>query len=188
VETLTWVVFESPAALAVPVALLLFFLLVRWRRGGSPRPLAAAALVSLALFIVQAAVVTAREHAARVLAGIERDLLDRRVEALRAALADDFHTQGLDRERFLDLVRQRIRHIRVHWLQRTGLRIAEREPDRFVVLVSYLAQGSGTEGDGLSRSSWRVAFGRRGGAWKIVEAEPRSLDGIDVRSWERLGR
>lgn len=187
-ETLTWMLFESPGALGVPVALLLFFLLVRWRRGGSPRPLATAALVSLVLFVVQAVVVTPREYAIRILAGVERGLLDRRVEALGDALAEDFHIQGLDRERFLELVRQRIKHIRVHWLQRTGMRIEERAADRFAVLVSYLAHGSDTEGDGLTRSSWRVTFGRRGGAWKIVAAEPRSIDGVDSPSWERIGR
>lgn len=187
-ETVTWVLFESPAALGVPAALVLFFLLVRWRRGGSPRPLAITALVVLALFVAQVVVVTSREHAIRVLVGIERGLLDRRVDALRDALAGDFHTQGLDRDGFLELVRQRIKHIRIHWLQRTGVRVAERGTDRFAVIVSYVAQGSGGEGDGLTRSSWRVAFARRGGQWKIVEVEPRTIDGVDIRRWEALGR
>jgi hypothetical protein len=185
---LTWVLFESPVALGVPAALVLFFLLVYWRRGGSPRPLAVASLVTVALFITQALVVTYREQAIRVLAGIEQGVLDRRVDALRAALADDFHTQGLDRVDFLDMARQRLKHVRVHWLQRTGIRLEERGPERFTVIVSYLAQGSGAEGDGLTRSSWKVTFALRGGAWKIIEAEPRTIDGVDIRRWETLGR
>ena len=85
-EWVTWLLFESVAALGSVLGLVLFALLVHWRRSGQVRPLLLGLGVAAALLLVQVLVVTRREHAGRILAAIERDIVAARTAALEAAL------------------------------------------------------------------------------------------------------
>src|SRR5262245_16644152 len=97
-ELVTWVFFESTAALSALIGLSLFFLLVHWRRTSRPRPLLIGLAISVVLFVTQELVVTRREHAERVLAPVLRDLTANRTDALAAALAPTFRADEMNRD------------------------------------------------------------------------------------------
>ncbi|HMQ15484.1 MAG TPA: hypothetical protein PKC49_05865 [Phycisphaerae bacterium] len=183
-----YVLLESPLVLSIILALINFALLVAWRRGGSPRALLISLGLAAMLLVVQALVVTQRERAGRVLAAIERDLVEGRLGALDAALAADFETQGVGRAEFLAMVADALRQARVTWLRRTELALAPASAEGFAVEAAYVADLDASDYRGTLRSRWRIAFARREGRWRITAIEPLRIDGVTGNDWKRLMR
>lgn len=181
-----WLLFESPAALGGLLFLVSFGLLVRWRRGGSPRPLVGALLVSAALMTVQALVTTRDEAIRRALATIEDAVRYGEAEALYGVLADDFRLEELGRDAFVAQVRQRLATLRVHWLRRGDLVFVEETPQRCVVQVNYLADITAPSFGGAFRSRWPLTFTRGAHGWRISEIGLPLVEGQQLRSWSRI--
>jgi hypothetical protein len=185
---LTWVLFESLAALGAVLGVALFALLVLWRRSGNVRPLLIGLGIAVVLLGMQALVVTKREHAGRVLTAIEHDLRVSKTDALAAALAPEFESQGMGRDEFLAYVRRQLAKVRVHWLERWELSVSDATADRFGASVTYLAEISGEGLAGTPRSNWYFTFVRTPAGWKIAALECRQIDGHRDVSWRDLNR
>jgi len=190
-NTLVWFFFESTAALGSVLGLVLFALLVYWRRTGRGRPLLVALGVSAALLLVQVLVVTQREHAIRILDRIQADLVRSRSDALAAALAPDFVTDqprgpALDRAAFLDHVRRVQQRVAVRWLERADLRIHDATAGRFVISVAYVAEVVGDQFGGPFRSRWSITFVRAPGGWMILHLHAEDIEGVPAPSWEHV--
>jgi len=185
-----WFFLESTLALAGCLAVVLFALLVRWRRTLRPRPLLIGLGLAAALLIVQAAVVTRREHADRIMRQIESDLVASRVDALAGALSARFQIPqtGWDRERFIGIARRYLAWIDIHTLTRRALEVQRSEPERFEIYVSYLADASTEDFRYVGLSRWLIAFVREEGKWRIVEIQPTELDRRPVAGWSKLPR
>ncbi|MEW6252072.1 MAG: hypothetical protein AB1716_15645 [Planctomycetota bacterium] len=167
-DLIVWVLFESLPVLAAGLGVILFALLVYWRRRRRPLPLLIGLGVAFALLIVQRAVVTPREHAIVTLNAIERDLEHARADALAAALAAEFDTEGMDRESFVRYVRGRIPRVDIRYLRRTALQLDPAEAGRFVAHVEYISD-VGIEGmRGNLPSAWEITFARTPQGWRIV--------------------
>ena len=192
-ETLTWVLFESPAVLSVVLGLVLFVLLVLWRRGGSPRPLLIGLAASAALLVVQALVVTHRERAGATLDAIAESLERGRTAALETALSNSFDAgrlrgEPLNRARFIEYVQNMVRHVDVVWTQRVDLDLTSDSSDRFVAEAGFLAEIATGEARGAFRSRWSLTFERVAGQWLITGIEPISIEGMPAPTWERISR
>jgi hypothetical protein len=185
---LVWVLFESLPALGAILGVALFVLLVYWRRSGKARALLIGLGIAVVLLAMQALVVTNRERAARVLTGIERDIRASRTDALAAALAPNFESQGLGRDEFVAYARRQLAKVRVRWLERWELNVTEAEADRFVASVTYLADVSVEGMSGTPRSSWRFVFVRTPAGWRISGIECQHVDGHRELSWRDLDR
>jgi len=186
-DTLAWLLFESPLALGSLLALVNFVLLVQWRRGGRARPLLIGLGASAVLLLVQALIITQREAADRTMTRIERAVLAGQVGPIADALAFDFRADAFDRDGFIELARTFLRETRVRTLLRQQLEIVESHADRFLVQVSYVAVVSGREYEGAVTSIWRIEFGRDRGAWRIRGVDPLRLNRSDV-TWKDLTR
>jgi hypothetical protein len=184
-DSLIWFFFESTLALAGVLVVLLFVLLVHWRRGGRPRPLLIGLSVAILLLIVQALVVTRREHADRILRRIETDVVASRTDAIAAALSARFHVAepDMDQAGFLERVRRAMRRVDVRTLTQHGLKIQADESDTFEVSVTYWADVSTPEYGGLAHSRWRIVFIREQGNWRILTVEPTELNRLPVAGW-----
>jgi hypothetical protein len=183
---LTWLFFESPIALAIPLGLLWFGLLVYWRRGGSPRPLLAALAAGAALLLVQALVQTHREIAVSLLRPIEEDVLASRVDALAGSLATDFRAGDWDTEEFLGHARDWLARIRVSWLTRSALDVAESRGDVFIAEVAYAADVRLDDFPGVIQTRWRIHFARVDRRWRIRSIDPPQIQGRPAPSWSAL--
>lgn len=183
-----WLLFESLPALGAILGVTLFVLLVLWRRSGNARPLLIGLGVAVVLLSAQALVVTKREHAGRVLAGIERDIRGSKMDALAAALAPEFDSQGMGRDEFLSYVRRQMAKVRVHWLERWQLSVSNAETDRFEAMVTYLTEISGEGMAATPRSNWSFTFVRTPAGWKIATLECRQIDALRGVSWRDLDR
>ncbi len=166
-DWLRWIFLESFLALAIPLFLLNFALLVRWRRGGRPRPLLVALAVSVLLLAVQALVVTRHEVARGILAPIERDVLAGRSDALPAALAPDFYADGMNAGEFVEFAAAGLRRVRVNRLWRTRLEVVSGAGDAFIAEAVYLADTDVGVYSGGLKTEWEITFVRRGGEWLI---------------------
>ncbi len=191
--SLTWIVFESVLALGAVLGLALFVLLVRWRRGGSVRPLLIGLGVSTVLLVMQAVVVTHRERASAALTAIADDFEKGRTTALETQLGSEFaagtlYGEALTRARFLELIRDLLAEIRVVRTQRVDLDVETAASDGFVVEVGYLAEISKGENRGVFRSRWALTFARTAEGWRIVSIEPLSIEGMPTPSWDRIAR
>lgn len=183
----SWLLFESVAALAAVLGVALFVLLVHWRRSRRGRPLLIGLGLAVVLLVLQALVVTQREHASRILAQIEADIVRAQTDALAESLAPDFDADGRDRDAFLARVRQWMQRVDVRWLDRLHLRIEQRAADRFVVSASYRAEVMFDQIGGASRSRWALTFTRTADGWKIVDIQPLFIEGISNPSWGSIG-
>lgn len=185
---LVWLLFESTPALAGCLAVVLFVLLVHWRRTLKPRPFLIGLAVAVVLLVVQALVVTRREHADRILGRIETDIVASRMEALATALAPGFYIPETDwdRARFLDRVQQYMERVDVRTLIRRQLEVEAGEADRFQIEVSYLADVSAANYAGAVFSRWRITFVEVGDQWQILTVEPISLNQHSVHGWDDL--
>lgn len=185
---LIWLLFESLPALGAFLGVVLFVLLVYWRRSGKGRPLLIGLGVAVVLLVVQALVVTQREQAARVLTRVERDIRASRADALADALAPDFESQGLRRDEFVTYVRRQLSKVRVRWLDRWELTTEDAGPDRFTAVVTYVAEVAVEGMSGIPRSSWNIVFVRTPAGWRIAGIECRHIDGHQGVSWRELDR
>ncbi len=182
-----WVLLESFAALGTALGLIVFALLVHWRRGHSARPLLIGLAISAALITVQAAVTTDRERAGVILKAIETDLLGSRVDALKAALSTNFHAEGMNADDLLDRTRRALQRIRIARVWRTDLRVVASTAEGFVAEAAYIADlRSESRGGGTLRSRWRIEFAREPGAVRIRAVIPTHLHGAEVRGWSDL--
>jgi len=186
-DWLVWFFFESLPALAAVLFTANFVLLVYWRRSGRHRPLLVGVTLALALLIIQALVVTRREHARHVLTAIEKDVLASRRDHLAAAFAPSFTAGRMTRDEFLDYVGRQYHRVHVRQLNCSELRVKESRPDEFVVAVAY--QGDITVGDyvGWVRTRWDVTFVRTAAGWQIARLQPRYVEGITDPTWADLG-
>lgn len=184
-----WFFLESVLALGASAFLVNFALLVRWRRGGTPRPLLIALLVSAALLAVSIAVGTPREHVTRILRHIERDLPQGRTDALSRALAPDFRAGEMSADAFLAMVRERLDATRVLDLRRTDLMVVADSADNLAVEAAYLADVDARGGyRGYFTSRWGMRFARRRGEWRILSITPMRLQGQPVTHFDELPR
>lgn len=180
---LTWFLFESLAALGAVLGLVLFVLLVYWRRSGRRRPLLVGLAAAAVLLTVQGLVVTQREHAGRILVPIEKDLLASRTGALAAALAPDFDAAGMDRDAFVQYVSRQLQRLKIRWLDRWALFLVESDAERFVVSATYSADVAGGNFTGNVRSVWSLTFVRRSDGWKIANIRPLHVGSVDDPTW-----
>ena len=187
-DGLTWYFLESPAALGICLGLMLFGLLVHWRRTLKPRPLLVGMAAALMLLIVQKMVVTQREHAGLILDAIQTDLLASRSEALERSLHDPFRAGGMDRDEFLQLVRDKLRTVKIYTLSRSELAITKRETDAFDVEAAFVSRVNvGEFGQYPLPTRWMMRFKRDGQRWKIEQIEPISMGGRVAVRWETYG-
>jgi hypothetical protein len=185
---LTWFLFESVAALGAVLGVVLFVLLVYWRRTQRSRPLLVGLGVALALFVIQAVMMTQREHAVRILEPIEKELVASRVDALAAALAPEFDAEELDRDGFLAYVRRQLELVKVRWLDRWALKLTEADSDRFVATATYVADISGYSYVGGVESVWTLTFVRTPDGWKIAAIRPLNIGGLENPTWGSIDR
>ena len=183
---ITWLLFESFYALAGVLALVLYGLLVYWRRGGDRRPLLFGIPIAVALLITQQLVVTQREHAAQILTRIERDLEQRSTTALRAALSPNFAAGALDATELVDGVTSRLRTLRLANIRRTALNLTSSSADEFVVSASYSSDLSTGDTTGAAHTRWEFEFSRVGGEWKLHSIQRLWIENIEVPLAEAL--
>ncbi|MCG3129019.1 MAG: hypothetical protein CHACPFDD_03915 [Phycisphaerae bacterium] len=184
---ITWFLFESPLALAIPALLIGYALLVRWRRGRSARPLLACVGVSAALLVTQALVVTDREAACSTLDGIGQDLRLSRVDALRAALSDRFLADDMTAEGFVERARQALQQIRITELSRWNLEVEESSASGFTVRATYFSRLVPRDGlEHPTKTHWRIWFVRSAAGPKIARVLPLELNGNAVSSFSDL--
>jgi hypothetical protein len=184
---LTWLLLESLPALAVPLGLALFVLLVHWRRGGRPLPLLIGLGAAVLLLVVQTVVVTKREHASRILGEIERDLVASRVDALVRHLSPNFPWDHPS-ETFPAYVRGRMHDWDLRWADRRKLEISHDGANRFVATASYLAEVMADDYAAVFRSRWSVTFERTDDGWKIIDVTPEHIDGMNNPDWSEIRR
>ncbi|MFQ5806277.1 MAG: hypothetical protein ACE5I3_07500 [Phycisphaerae bacterium] len=187
-DSLVWFFFESTLALGGCLAVLMFVLLVHWRRRLQPRPLLIGLAVALVLLVVQASVVTRREHADRIMKQIEADVVASRPDAVAAALSTRFRIAEpeMDRTKFLDLVRSYMRRVDVHTLTRRALEIVASEKDTFEISISYWADISHRDYSGMVRSRWKIVFLCEQDEWRILCIEPTLIGPRPVDGWRGL--
>jgi hypothetical protein len=185
---LSWFFLESIAALGAVLGIVLFVLLVHWRRTGRSRTLLVGLTVGVLLLVMQALVVTQRERAARILRPIERDVATARTTALAAALAPDFAAGELDRDEFLAYAQRQLQALRVRWLERWALQIEESAADRFVATATYVADIAGDAYAGSVQSRWAITFVRTPAGWRIADIRPMNIGGLDHPRWSDLNR
>ena len=183
-ETVTWVLFENLPVLAAILFTANFVLLAYWRRSGRVKPLLVGLTVAVFLLIVQALVVTRREHAMQILAGIEKDVVASRTEALAEALAPNFRAHGMGRADFLAYVEQQYEHRSVRSVKCTSLRMVRSEPDTFVVAAAYQVDLRDSEYGGVFPTGWEIVFVRTAAGWQISGVRPTYIANIREPGWE----
>lgn len=185
---LKWVLLEEFLALAPILFTVNFILLVYWRRSNRPQPLLIGLGVAVLLLVLQAVVVTQREHAIRILTPIERDFVDGRVDALAAQLAPGFQAGSMDVEEFVDYAQRGLQAVHVRDLTRERVEIERSEGDRFVALAAYRGLIETGSFGGLYPSRWSLTFVKTDNGWMIGDIEPVSLPGLENTSWQALSR
>ena len=192
-EWIVWLFLESTGALAALLGVVLFVLLVHWRRGGRPRPLLIGLGLVVLLLAVQTLVVTRREHAARTMNRVTTDLLLSKTDALAAALAPSFSVADadgytLDRDEFVALVADQLQATDIRWVECTGLELTRGEGEQFAVSVSYWAEVVTHDFSRALRSRWAITFRRTPEGWKITDIQPEHIDGLIDPSWRGIDR
>ena len=182
-RTLEWILLESPAALSAIAGLTCFYLLVRWRRGGSAWPLLAALVTGGGLLVVQSLVTTRTETARAIITEIERDVIAGRTDVLARYLATDFRTMRYDKPAFLALVREQLRRVEFQSVTRTELTLAESNRAGFAVDVRYVIAMTVDTYPMRTGFARRVWFTRAGDGWIITRTEPIHPDGPDPAHW-----
>jgi hypothetical protein len=183
-DAVTWLLLEAPRTLFGVSFVVLFFLLVHWRRGHSPRPLLIGLAVTFALLLLSALVVTRREHAGRVLAAIEGELLRRQVAALRTSLSPEFRAGPWGAAEFVSRAEQWLEVVQPIWLQRTEFRVLDGgDAERFDLSVGYLAQARHEGFQQLVRAQWRMHFVRSHGRWQLSGIDPPRIENVQYDDW-----
>jgi len=189
-DNLSWFFFESTLALGGVLFVLLFVMLLIWRRGGRARTFLIGLGLAVVLLIVQAAVVTRREHAGWIMGRIAADVQASRTDAFEATLARGFRVPetGWDRDEFIEVVQSYMRWVDVHSVRRRRLEIVENQDEKFRVYVSYLAEASTKNYQYIGVSRWLIEFGRENDEWRITNIEPSEMDQKPVNGWRGLPR
>jgi hypothetical protein len=189
-DWLVWLLLESTLALAGVLVVVLFVLLVHWRRTLQPRPLLIGLAMAVVLLVLQALVVTRREHADRIMKRIEADIVASRVEALAAALSARFHIAETDWDRaeFIRVVEGYMSWVDVVTLTRRRLEVELSERDAFRIYVSYIADVGARDFRYMGLSRWLIDFAREDGSWKIVSVQPTEMDRRPIGGWRSLPR
>jgi hypothetical protein len=189
-DFLIWLLFESTVALAGGLFVVLFVLLVHWRRTLRPRAFLIGLAVSLVLLIVQSLVVTRKEHADRIMQRVEVDIVASRVDALAAALSDRFHIAEMnwDRAKFIDVVEGYMSWIDVLSLTRRRLEIVSSTGEHFQIYVSYLADVSTNDFRYTGLSRWLIEFVRAENGWQVTSIQPTEMDQRRISGWRSLPR
>ena len=189
-DTLKWFFFESTPALGGCLAVVLFVLLVHWRQTLKPRAFLSGLAVAAVLLLVQALVVTYREHADRIMEAIERDVVASQPDDLGPFLSESFYIEetGWDKAQFLDRVREYMARVDVRTLTRRKLEVEESGAERFQIYISYLADVSMRDFDRPVLSRWRIVFVRERDEWRIRTIVPVSIDQTPTRGWKGIPR
>jgi hypothetical protein len=188
VDFLVRLLFESTLLLGGCLAVILFVLLVHWRRTLKPRPLLIGLVIAVVLLIVQAVVVTRWERADRIMQRIEAAVLASQPEPIEATLSGRFHIAetGWNRADFIRIVRSYMSRVDVHSLSRRTLEVTAEQPDSFQIYVSYLADASTQDYRHMGLSRWLIQFIHEEDGWRIISIEPTELDRTTVRGWRGL--
>ena len=185
---ITWLFYESTPALAGLLFVVLFVLLVYWRRTLRRGPFQIGAIVAIALLIVQALVVTKPERAGRIMKRVEAAVLSSNSAALADELSERFliSETGWRRAEFMEVVRRYLSWMDVYGLRRRKLEIVEVEPERFQIYVSYLVDARTKDFAWKGLSRWLITFALDDDDWRIVEIEPNDMGQFPVRGWRAL--
>ncbi len=188
VDFLVWLLFESTLLLGGCLGVMLFVLLVHWRRTLQPRPLLIGLALAVVLLIAQAAVVTRKEHADRIMERIETAVLASQPEVIAGTLSTRFRIEKpeMDGEQFTDLVRAYMQWVNVRSLSRTALTIEESRDDTFRASLSYLGEVTARDFTGLVQSRWNITFVRDQDGWHILSIEPTMLQRQTIKGWGDL--
>lgn len=187
-ETLTWILFESVPALGAVLFVVLFALLVYWRRTLRAMPLLIGLAVAAGLLITQELVVTQREHAQRILRQLENAVVAGNVDAIAPWLTSDFTAGDMDREVFLEFADQTLRNVDVVTARRMDLAFRASAADTFTITAAHFAELSATSYEGPASARWELVFVRTPVGWRIAQIEPESLNRQNVRGWDDLFR
>ncbi len=182
-EWITWFLFEDWRPLSAVLFIACFAFLVHWRRSQKVRPLLISLAVSIALLILQSVVVTRREHALRLMAGIEQDVLTARTDALATALAPSFRAGNMGRDDFLAFVRRQYDRVRVHSVNCSSFRIQASQADQFTVAAAYQGNISTPDYASVIRTRWEITFVNGEAGWQISAIEPVYIDGAAEPGW-----
>ncbi len=181
--TVTWILLESLPVLGGILFVVLFFLLVRWRQGGTARPLLIGLVVALALLLVQAVVVTNRERAILVMRPIERGLLARDAQPVVDALHADFLADRMDATGFGEFVRAQLGNIQVHRLWRSETVVTDSDAQGFVARLTYYAELTARDVRRPLTSVWDLRFEPDQAEWKIRDIRPVRVADRDLADW-----
>ena len=187
-ESLTWFFLESVIALGATLVVVMFILLVYWRRTLRVKPFLIGGALAVILLIVQAAVVTQRERADRMMRRIEAAVLESKPKGVEAELSERFHAEPpeMDRARFTELVKMYMEQVDVRTLHRLQLEMTEQQADHFIAELSYMADISARDFNGTVTSRWRLRFEHESEGWRIVNIIPIKLNTANIRGWEDL--
>ncbi len=186
-DTLRWIFFESPLALALLAGFVNFWLLVHWRRSGKPRPLLVGLGVTVVLFIVQAWVETPREAVRRIVGELERAVEHRQIEPFERYLAGSFVAGSLGRETFIETVRAVLPELDVFVLLRQKLDVVAVDRGQVVATVYYVGNARYGDQGGAFKAWFDFRFGQIDGRWRIVAIDRFAVNDQPGR-WERLSR
>ena len=189
-DTLKWLFFESTPALGGCLAVVLFLLLVHWRRTLKPRAFLTGLAVAAILLIVQAIVVTHGEHASRIMATIELEVLASRPDGLAPFLSERFYIEDADWDRaeFLQRVRDYMERVDVRTLTRRKLEVEKNDGEQFQIYISYLADINTQDFDRPVLSRWRITFVHEANHWRILTIIPVSIDQTPTGGWRGVPR
>ncbi|MBK8913953.1 MAG: hypothetical protein IPM64_04990 [Phycisphaerales bacterium] len=176
---ITWVLFESFYALAGVLTILLYVLLVHWRRGGNRNVFLAGCAVAALLLVAQPLVVTKRERAGMILDTVAADLTRGRVAALSTALAPGFLLGEMDAAELTRRVERRLERTPVREARRTRIEVVESGAGRFRVDASYVVTFSNEDFGRTVRSRWHIGFEEVDGEWRISSIDRAWLETME---------
>jgi len=161
---------------------------VYWRSTLRVRPFLIGCGVAVVLLIVQAAVVTKREHADRIMKRIETAVLESKPHGVGAELSDRFHAEPppMDQARFVELVRTYMQTVDVRTLYRSDMELMEVESGSFSLEVSYMGEVNARDFSGTVLSRWKLRCEREPEGWRIVNIIPIMLNKQRINGWHDL--
>lgn len=159
-----------------------------WESGAARRYAIPAILLIIGLlFVVQKLVVTQREEIRLAMGVFVSAMVREDSSAIEDALARDYAGEGMDREAFTKYLGalMEVLDIRDTRFMRCDMDMGD---DSAVMALTVRATVSirGRIGQ-LHWGSWRIAWLREVGGWKIVSVQPLSVDGQPVHTLQALG-
>ncbi len=187
----THLLFESPVWLAAFSFLLfgaMLFARQRWESGAARRyAIPATLLIISLLFVIQKLAVTQREEIRSAMDAFVSAIERQDTSTIADALARDYAGEGMDREGFIEQITTflEVLDIRDTHFMRLDL---DMDDDSAVMTLTARATVSirGEIGQ-FHWGSWRIAWLREAGGWKIVSVRPLELGGQPVHTLRALG-